>query len=178
MRLFDVDQEKARDELSNLKNAASTAFKQVRNFISDLRPMMLDDLGLVPTMKQYVDGFREKSNIDVNMSVTGNERRFESYLEVMLFRAMQELLNNAASHSQATQIKVVLDLGLDSVKLMVEDNGKGFDPETVESQAGLGIKLIMDRADMLGGSFDIDSAMGEGARITLALPITGVVANE
>jgi two-component system sensor histidine kinase DegS len=174
MRLFDVDQDKARDELANLKNAASNAFQQVRDFIFDLRPMMLDDLGLGPTFKKYEDVFREKSNLDVNISVTGTDRRLESYLEVMMFRAMQELMNNAAVHSQANQIKVQLDMGVGEIKLVVEDNGKGFDPNLIEEESGLGIKLIQERVEMLGGEFVIDSAVGEGARITLSVPAAEV----
>ena len=172
MRLFEVDQDKAKDELSNLKGAASNAFQQVRDFIFDLRPMMLDDLGLAPTFKRYADAFREKSKLEINISVTGSDRRLESYLEVMMFRAMQELLNNSANHSQASQIKIQLDLGKDVIKLMVEDNGKGFDPNApeFESEGGLGIKIIRERAEMLGGEFVIDSAVGQGARITLSLP--------
>lgn len=170
MRLFDVDQDKARDELSNLKAAASKAFQQVRDFIFDLRPMMLDDLGLVPTIKRYADAFREKSKLDVSITVTGSERRLESYLEVMVFRSMQEMLNNSAAHSQASQIKVQLDVGMDTIRLTAEDNGKGFDPSAVKDDSGLGIQLIRERTEMLGGDFSIDSSVGQGTRITLALP--------
>ena len=171
MRLFDVDQEKARDELSNLKVAASTTFQLVRDFIFDLRPMMLDDLGLAPTIKRYCNAFREKNKIEVIVSVTGSERRQESYIEVMVFRAMQELLNNAAHHSQATQIKILLDMGAHQIRLDVEDNGKGFDPLALkDNQAGLGIKIIEERADMLQGDLVIDSALGQGARFSLTVP--------
>lgn len=175
MRLFEVDQEKAREELSQLKAAASTTFQQVRDFIFDLRPMMLDDLGLAPTIKRYCNAFREKSKLEVLVSVTGTERRLEPYLEVMIFRSMQELLNNAASHSQATQVKVQLDMGADRIQLVVEDDGKGFDPENLgNGDQGLGIKVIRDRTDMLGGELVLDSALGQGARITLNLP-TGIL---
>lgn len=170
MKLFDVDQDRARDELTSLKAAASTAFGQVRDFIFDLRPMMLDDLGLAPTVKKYAEHFREKSSMDLNVQVTGNERRLESYLEVMIFRAVQELLNNSALHSQASQLKVQLDMGAEQIRLSVEDNGKGFDVQKAEDDGSLGMKLIRERAEMLGGSFEVDSAIGEGARTTLVLP--------
>jgi len=172
MRLFDVDPEKAREELSSLKSAASTAFQQVRDFIFDLRPMMLDDLGLVPTMKRYVEAFRDKAKIDSEITVTGTERRFESVQEVMVFRSMQELLNNAVTNGQASQVKVHLDIGMDVVRLVVEDNGQGVSPEDSQQESSLGINLIRERAEMLGGSFEIDSAPGEGARVTLSLPIS------
>ena len=170
MRLFEVDQEKARAELSSLKGAAATTFQEVRDFIFDLRPMMLDDLGLAPTVKRYCNSFREKNKLDVLISVTGSERRLESYKEVMIFRAMQELLNNVVTHAQATQIKVQLDMGMDFIRLSVEDNGRGFDVEQAASGQGLGIKVIKDRVEMLEGEFEIDSALGQGARVSLALP--------
>jgi two-component system sensor histidine kinase DegS len=102
--------------------------------------------------------------------VTGNERRLEPYLEVMLFRAIQELLGNAARHSQATLVKVILDLGEDRVRVSIDDNGKGFDPDSIQQGNSLGLKLIRERTEMLGGNFEVDSALGKGARILFAVP--------
>lgn len=170
MRLFDVDAAQAKDELNSLKTSAMGTFQKVRNFIFELRPMMLDDLGLVPTVKRYADAFKEQTSLDVNVTVTGNEKRLESYLEVMLFRAIQELLGNAARHSQATQVKVLLDVGEDRVRVSVEDNGRGFDPDTIQQGSSLGLKLIRERAEMLGGNFELDSAVGRGARISFGVP--------
>jgi len=175
LRLFEIDQEKARVELGNLKGSASTTFQQVRDFIFDLRPMMLDDLGLAPTIKRYCNAYREKNSLDVTVSVSGNERRLESYLEVMIFRSMQELLHNTITHSQATQVKVQLDMGSQMIRLVVEDNGKGFDINQLTAEnKGLGIKVIRDRTEMLGGEFEVDSAIGQGARITISLPAVEV----
>jgi two-component system sensor histidine kinase DegS len=145
-------------------------FQKVRNFIFELRPMMLDDLGLVPTVRRYAEAFKEQTGLDISVMITGNERRLEPYLEVMMFRAIQELLGNAARHSQATLVKIMLDLGEDRVRVSVDDNGKGFDPETVQQGNSLGLKLIRERAEMLGGNFEIDSTLGTGARILFAVP--------
>jgi two-component system, NarL family, sensor histidine kinase DegS len=174
-RLFDVDQVKAREELASLKISASRAFQQVRDFIFDLRPMMLDDLGLVPTIKRYADAFREKSGKEVLVTISGQERRMESYLEVMVFRAIQELLSNALVHSQASQIQIDFDMAIDRVLLVIEDNGVGMENEAKGSK-GLGIKLIRDRAEMIGGKFNIESELGQGAKITLILP-PGLIEN-
>jgi two-component system sensor histidine kinase DegS len=169
MRLLDVDPSQAKDELANLKTSAMGTFQKVRNFIFELRPMMLDDLGLVPTLRKYSDAFKEQTGMDVSVTVTGAERRLESYLEVMIFRAVQELLGNAARHSQATVVKVHLDLGNDFLRVSVDDNGKGFDPETLKDSGNLGLKLIRERSEMLGGKFEIDSAVGSGARISFTV---------
>lgn len=170
MRLMDVDAGQARDELNSLKASAMGTFQKVRNFIFELRPMMLDDLGLAPTVRRYADAFKEQAGLDVNVTITGHERRLEPYLEVMLFRAIQELLGNAARHSQASLVKVVLDLGEDRIRVSVDDNGKGFDPDSVQQGNSLGLKLIRERTEMLGGSFEVDSAVGKGARILFAVP--------
>jgi len=170
MRLMDVDTGQAREELNNLKTSAMGTFQKVRNFIFELRPMMLDDLGLVPTIRRYSDAFKEQSSIDTSVTITGNERRLEPYLEVMLFRAIQELLGNVVRHSQASLVKIMLDLGEDRVRVSIDDNGKGFDPESIQQGNSLGLKLIRERAEMLGGNFEIDSTLGTGARISFAVP--------
>ena len=170
MRLLDADPAQARDELGSLKASAMGTFQKVRSFIFELRPMMLDDLGLIPTLKKYADAFKEQAGLDVSVTVTGTERRLEPYLEVMVFRAVQELLGNASRHSQATLIKVQADLGNDLIRVSVEDNGKGFSPEILKESKNLGLKLIRERAEMLGGSFEVDSAAGSGARISFAVP--------
>lgn len=170
MRLMDVDTNQAREELNNLKQSAMGTFQKVRNFIFELRPMMLDDLGLVPTVRRYCDAFKEQAALEINLTVTGNERRLEPYLEVMLFRAIQEVLGNAARHSQATLVKVMLDMGEDRVRVSVDDNGRGFDVEALEQSNSLGLKLIRERAEMLGGHFEVDSNPGKGTRVSFAVP--------
>jgi two-component system sensor histidine kinase DegS len=170
MRLLEIDAGQARDELNSLKTSAMGTFQKVRNFIFELRPMMLDDLGLVPTVRRYADAFKEQAGLDVSVTVTGNERRIAPYLEVMLFRAIQELLGNTARHSQATQVKVMVDMGDDRVRVSVDDNGKGFDSDAVLQGTSLGLKLIRERSEMLGGSFEVDSSIGKGSRISFTVP--------
>lgn len=171
MRLFDLDQSKAKDELANLKTAAATTFQKVRDFIFELRPMMLDDLGLTPTLNRYIEAFKEQTGLDIRVSVTGMEQRLEPYLEVMIFRAVQELVGNAARHSQASQIKVQVDAMDTDVRVNVEDNGKGFDARAAVEK-GLGLKLIRDRVEMLNGEMEIDSVIGKGTRISFQIPAT------
>ena len=136
--------------------------------------MMLDDLGLFPTIRKYVEGFKEQTGFDVNLNIKGQERRLESYLEVMVFRAIQELMGNAARHNQdhpgrlQLGIQVVIDDNY--LKVAVSDNGKGFNPDEVEKTSGLGLRLIRERVEMLGGTFDIDSAVGQGSKISFSVP--------
>lgn len=173
-RLFDVDQDSAREELQTLKASATNTFKQVRDFIFQLRPMMLDDLGMVPTVKRYVDAVREQSGVEISISISGAERRLEPYLEVVVFRSIQELLTNALAHSQASEIKVQLDVPDTEIRVSVDDNGKGFDTNIIEARSNLGLKLIKERAEMLGGSFELDSVIGHGTRIFFRIPIAKI----
>jgi two-component system sensor histidine kinase DegS len=170
MRLFDMDKAKAREEMANLKTTATSAFQKVRDFIFELRPMMLDDLGLIPTIKRYVAAFKEQTGMEISLVTTGAERRLESYLEVMIFRALQELLSNAVYHGQAGQVKVQVDLTDTNVRVIVEDNGRGLDLETLEKEGGLGLNLIKERVEMLGGYFQVDSVAAQGARVTFQVP--------
>jgi two-component system, NarL family, sensor histidine kinase DegS len=172
LRLFDSDVEKAREELTNLKAAASSTFSHVRDYIFDLRPMMLDDLGLVPTVRRYTEAFKDKTGLNLSLVITGSERRIEPHREVLVFRAIQELLGNVREYAQATQVKVTLDIDDRQVRAAVEDNGKGFDPEALQAKdgEGRGLLRLRDRILQVGGSTDLDSSSGKGARISITVP--------
>jgi two-component system sensor histidine kinase DegS len=172
VRLFDLDQAKAREELGGLKTAATSTFQKVRDFIFELRPMMLDDLGLAPTISRYVEAFKEQTGIDVRIMISGLEQRLESYLEVMIFRAVQELLSNVARHSQASQVKMQIDATDSNVKVSIEDNGRGFDVDSLAEQGGMGLKVIRDRVELLGGVMEVRSAIGQGVRLMFQVPAT------
>ncbi len=172
-RLFDSNPEQARVELQNLKSTATATFQRVRDFITELRPMMLDDLGLVPTIRRYVRAFEEKSGITTQLTVTGDERRFESHREVLAFRAVQELLNNARTHAQCTQVKVMVDVDEAQMRGVVEDNGKGFDVESAlaPGQKHIGLSTLKEKVELLGGHLEIGSTPGQGTRATVELPV-------
>jgi two-component system sensor histidine kinase DegS len=174
MRLFDVNKEQAYQELGTLRDSASKTFQQVRDFIFELRPMMLDDLGLIPTLKKYVEAVQDTAGNTIKIGVTGTERRMEPYLEVMIFRAVQELLRNALNHSQANQIIVEMDVGESFVQVMVQDDGQGFEVQELEQTPGMGLKLIKERVEMITGDFELTSQIGEGTRILFKVPDSGL----
>jgi two-component system sensor histidine kinase DegS len=172
MRLFDIDAERARAELQSLKASATTTFQKVRDFIFDLRPMMLDDLGLVPTVRRYVDAFKEKTGVPASLTVTGADYRMDSAREVVIFRGIQELLSNVRQHAQATQVRLTLDFDPHRVRVVAEDNGKGFDPQTAKTakQTASGLPTLQERMDLLSGTLQIDSQPGQGARVVMEVP--------
>jgi two-component system sensor histidine kinase DegS len=172
LRLFDTDPERARQELNDLKTAASATFAHVRDFIFDLRPMMLDDLGLVPTVRRYTEAFKEKTGLDITLVVTGTERRLETHREVLVFRTVQELLGNVRDHAQATQAKVVVDLDHHKVRASVEDNGRGFDKAVLEGdgEEGRTLRMLRDRLLQVSGELDLETSPAKGTRVAFSMP--------
>jgi|Deesub1362A_J573_1020465.scaffolds.fasta_scaffold01331_7 two-component system sensor histidine kinase DegS len=172
LRLFDVDVERAREELQSLKDAAASTFAQVRDFIFDLRPMMLDDLGLVPTTRRYIEAFKDKTGLDISLVITGSERRLEQHIEVLCFRAIQELLGAIRDHARATQVKISMIVDEGEVRVMFEDNGSGL-PELLASENGREelFGSLEERILQAGGDFNVEASGQQGSQVSFSLPI-------
>ncbi|OQA17605.1 MAG: Signal transduction histidine-protein kinase/phosphatase DegS [Chloroflexi bacterium ADurb.Bin360] len=173
-RYFDRSPERARAELAELKKNVVSTFQKVKGFIFDLRPMMLDDLGLMPTLKRYVEGLTDSGFPGVTLTITGKERRLVSYKEVTIFRVIQELVNIGREHGRATNIKITLDMGETGARITVEDNGSGFELDEALTSANatrLGLLPLRERIEMLGGQINFASNIGQGMRTTCTLPI-------
>ncbi len=172
-RLFDNNTSQARTELASLKTAANTTFQKIRDFIFDLRPMMLDDLGLVPTLRRHIENFEKKTGIATSLRVIGTERRLSPDLEVTLFRAIQELLLNAELHANSSQIQVMLDLQDSGIIATVEDNGRGFNVAEAIAQSrahkSLGLASVRQRVEMLNGTVRFQSSPGRGTQVRIEL---------
>jgi two-component system sensor histidine kinase DegS len=175
-RLIDHDLDQARAELNSLKTAINTTLQDTRKFIFDLRPMTLDDLGLVPTLRRYATQYGEKSNLEVNHMIQNMEQRLPNHYEVMLFRFVQEALNNVAKHAGANQVRVLLDGSGQTLQIMIEDDGSGF--HVSETLANVGARRSMGITSMrqqievlLRGEFGIESAIGRGTRIAATIPL-------
>jgi two-component system sensor histidine kinase DegS len=174
-RLFDNDPIQARVELGNLKNALNVTFQKIREFIVALRPMMLDDLGLVPAVKQHVQTYEEKAKLSTNFAVMGRETRLPPHIEAALFRMIQELLSNVETHAHATHVQVVLDFQDAAIVATVEDDGSGFNIKEVQSpvqrRRGLGLSTIQERTEMMGGQVIFESRIGRGSKIRIEIPV-------
>ncbi len=176
-RLFDRDPARAAEELNNLKTNASITFQKVRDFIFDLRPMMLDDLGVIPTVRRYIDSFREKNDINTKLELLGEERRLQTHREVMLFRGIQELMGHSRDYANATELLVRLDMTTERIKVDIEDNGRGFDAQSAFSsdEGGgeprvQGIITIREKFELVGGKLSVNSSETDGTQIHLELP--------
>lgn len=175
-RMYEIDPMKAKDELDKLKVSAMSTFQKVRTYIAELRPMMLDDLGLIMTLSKYISNLKEQTGIDINAVLPSTDKRLVQHLEVFLFRAIQELVANALKHNidNASKLRIDIVFSIENgiAKAVIKDNGKGFDPVMHKASAGLGLKLIQERANLLGGSLTIDSTENLGSEINLSIPIT------
>jgi two-component system sensor histidine kinase DegS len=172
-RLFDRNAERARTELAELKKIVMQAFKTVKGFIFDLRPMMLDDLGLVPTIKRYVDGLADEGFSGLTLKVTGKDRRLAAHKEVTIFRVIQSLIHIGREQSRAASIIIHLNIEDDQTDVTIEDNGNGFeldDSLTSQDAAQLNLPTIRERIEMLGGQIHFFSAPGQGLRVNFSMP--------
>lgn len=172
-KLLDRNPEKAKEELSNLKTAAGEAFQKVRTYIFELRPMMLADLGLAPTLKRFVETFGEKSDVDVSFQQNGPERRMESYREVLMFRAVQAVMANTRDRGGATTIKVSLEMSPERVHVAIEDNGRGLGTGQLSLDSknpdALGLGSLQDRMSIVGGILQI-VPVPAGTRVEISMP--------
>ena len=123
-----------KEELVDLKAQMRGGLEEVRKMIFNLRPMALDDLGLVPTLRKFVQDFEEKAKIRTTFELKGRETRLPSGMEVAIFRLVQEAFSNVLKHSQATFVAVEASFLKDEVKLLIVDNGVGFNVEQMEAQ--------------------------------------------
>jgi signal transduction histidine kinase len=147
----------------------------VRRFSQDLRPSILDDLGLLPTLEELTADMNRQNGLQAEFRVKGEERRLSSEVELTLFRIAQEALNNVRKHAEATRVVTTVELSDSVVTMKVEDNGKGFEPPTLidhpTTSGKLGLIGMHERARLLGGSLSVKSAPGAGTRVVVNVPV-------
>ena len=129
------DLEMIRGELIDLKKQVRQGLEEIRKVIFNLRPMALDDLGLVPTLRKFVQDFEERTQIHAVFDIYGKEKRLPSPIEAALFRLAQEAFNNALKHAQASHISLELRFQESSLQMTIEDNGCGFPVHQVEAES-------------------------------------------
>ena len=168
----DMPQEIAQ-RLDELREQTDAVLNGVRRFSQDLRPPVLDDLGLLPALKWLVIALEEQDGIAANIRMTGEPRRLPRDTELALFRVAQEALNNVRKHSHASAVELMVDFRDGNIKMVVADNGSGFDLHKSESDltAGkLGLIGMQERARLLSGTLDIQSKPGEGTSVVVTVP--------
>ncbi|MBU8881165.1 sensor histidine kinase [Bacillus sp. FJAT-29790] len=158
-------------EIRDLKKMVRNALYEVRRIIYDLRPMALDDLGLVPTLKKYLQTIEEyHKTIKIHFTNMGEEKRLPAQYEVALFRLIQESVQNALKHADAGEINVKLEIEQRRVTVVVKDDGKGFDIHDKKKNS-FGLIGMRERVELLEGQLSIDSNIGKGTIVIIQVPL-------
>ena len=176
-RLVDTRPEEAKAGLQELRRQIRTCLADVRQIIFDMRPMSLDDLGLVPALRQLVSKLEERKILKTDFQVNGKERALEKHVEVTLFRIIQEGLNNIHRHAGVSEGRLRLLFSPNDLSILISDEGRGFDmAETEEMRKSgtgnghFGILGMEERAKLIGASLNVISNPGEGTKIHVKLP--------
>lgn len=168
------DSNLAKRQISELKVLSMQAIDNLRQFVYDLRPSLLDDMGLVAALRWFAQQYAERNHLQVDVEIAGTKRRLPSQVETVLFRVAQEGLNNIGRHARATCVQVRLEFADAGAILSVSDNGCGFDvnemlgPHPVRRAWGL--LGVQERMTLVGGKFKVDSAPGRGTVLTVEVP--------
>lgn len=159
--------------LEEAKALAVRTIEEVHRMILDLRPSVLDDLGLQSAVRWYADHHLTSRGISVRCEFDAPDRRFPAAFETALFRVCQEAMSNVARHAQAESVLIQLSEGEGVIRIEIEDDGRGFEPENVShaERRHFGLMGIEERVEILGGHVKIESAPGQGTRVRLEVPL-------
>lgn len=166
------DAEKAANNLRQLEALAEHSLNELQRLISDLRPSHLDDLGLGATLRWYAGEIQNRAEVPVIVRVRGERRNLSSQMKTALFRVAQEALTNVVKHASANQVMVELSYEPDAVRVVVRDDGCGFDMTrmTTSARRSWGLEGMRERAELLGGKYHLVSYPGEGTRVEVTIP--------
>lgn len=164
------------DELVDLKGQVRAGLEEIRKIIFNLRPMALDDLGIVATLRKFTQDFEEKSRIHTKFEVVGRELRLPSAMEAAIYRMVQEAFSNVLKHARASHVSLEMHYSERLITLTIKDNGSGFRPEglpkTANRNSHFGLIGMRERVELLEGRIDIQSSPGSGTEITIIIPAT------
>jgi PAS domain S-box-containing protein len=156
--------------VESIISLTQNGIEESRRIQMDLRPSLLDDLGILATIGWFTREFQKVYvHISVEKQISVEENEIADSLRTVLFRVMQEAMNNVAKHSKADLARLVLRKTADKIELSIEDNGEGFDPESMKQ--GLGLTSMRERTELSGGTFEVESILGKGTRIRASWPI-------
>jgi PAS domain S-box-containing protein len=164
----------AREELEQLHSLAVGICEGLWRYARDLRPRILDDMGLVAGLEYLADELHDSKGIEVRVEDTGSAPALSSEAQLVMFRIAQEALSNIRRHAEASEVMIALHFQDEKVRMTISDNGKGFKlPRQIGDFTGagrLGLLGMHERARLLGGTFDIQSKLGQGTRVVVELP--------
>jgi signal transduction histidine kinase len=162
-------------KLEDLCFQSTNALENLRRFAQDLRPRIIDDLGLVAALEWMAENMTKEYGIDAQVKVAGVQRNLPDELQLLLFRIAQEALSNTRRHAEASKAWITLEFGDDRIVLTIKDNGKGFElPQRMGDLASvvkLGLAGMEERAQLIRGKLTLHSEIGKGTTVTVEAPI-------
>jgi signal transduction histidine kinase len=156
---------------ATVRELVVSTLQSVRRLALELRPAALDDFGLLPALKRLGQAVRERSSLDVQVEARLGPERLSPEAETAVYRIVQEALTNVVRHAEAEHVSVVLTRKNEGVSVVVEDDGKGFVPESASNRGGLGLLGMRERVQLLDGTLRVESAPGAGTTLVLQLPL-------
>lgn len=163
------------EELSRSHELAAQTLAELRKLIYDLRPEVLDQLGLVPALRSYIKRRLETEKIKLHLNFSGVKQRLSPQVEITLFRIIQGAVTNIVRHAEATRVRIEVSTRNSVLTTVIEDNGRGFDAEAAfASPESWGLRGIRERVTIVGGTLSIESSPGGGTRINLQIPMENV----
>ncbi|MGE4283016.1 MAG: sensor histidine kinase [Clostridia bacterium] len=169
-KLIDINAQKAKSELKQLKGVVRSCLQDVRRIIYDLRPMSLDDLGLTPTIQRFIANYQEETGLEAVYKAQGVFDSINSVVSLTIFRIVQEALNNVRKHAKAKKVMVCLSSSENILSLTITDDGQGFDISEIRDKnwdhsGGFGLYSMKERVELLNGKFEIYSEVGKGTKL-------------
>jgi two-component system sensor histidine kinase DegS len=173
LRLVEKDPPRLPAELARLKDDLREGLADIRYFIFDLRSDQLAEVGLVPTLRRYVESYQSRFGIEVVLTAPDDLPRLDGKRELAVFRIVQEALQNTRKHSGATSASVELRVDGGVLDAEIADTGQGFSTDTISDGTNrhFGLVSMRERAELIDGTLEISSVLGEGTRVTVRVPL-------
>lgn len=182
LKMLDKDIDRAKQELQNLKSLIRGTIDDTRGLIYNLRPMSIDDLGLIPTLERFIDQIEEKNDFSIELKVKyyngEHNDKISDSISVTAFRIIQESLNNIQKYAQADQVIIEVEYNKNNLILIIQDNGIGFNVAEIETNLkdnqGFGLPMMKERVNLLLGKFVIKSELKKGTVLHITLPFENI----
>lgn len=176
-KLVDINPEKCKEELKNVSKTLHDVVDEMRNLIYDLHPVSHDDIGLDMTIKKELSRLEKEAHVKVDYHIDKDFGNIKKVISSTIFRIVQETCNNIIKYADAEKVNVSLTRSEDKIKLVVQDNGRGFDVDKFgesvrKDYSGFGISIMKERVYLLSGEFYIESKLGKGTKVTVIVPLT------
>jgi signal transduction histidine kinase len=168
-----LDIKDLQNRITSTQRLVEESVKIVHRFARELRPSVLDDLGLIPALHAFVKSFSQRTHIRIRLRIFAGVEKLDPAKRTMLYRVAQEALTNVARHAHATQVEMCIEKHLDAVQMQIKDDGKSFSVERMlhgKKINRLGLLGMRERVEMVGGHFNIESAPGNGTAVEVEIP--------